>query len=57
MMNEMKMTFEDMISTLDGAAGRLIVPSTNDLIIKEAMEMIFDVSTSLGIWAMDLEEN
>lgn len=56
-MNEMKMTFEDMISTLDGAAGRLIVPSTNDLIIKEAMEMIFDVSTSLGIWAMDLEEN
>ena len=57
MMNEMKMTFEDMISPLDGAAGRLIVPSTNDLIIKEAMEMIFDVSTSLGIWAMDLEEN
>lgn len=51
-----KMSFEDMISTLDGACGRLIVASMRNPEIREAMEMVTKVSLSLGEWAMELEE-
>lgn len=51
-----KMSFEDMISALDGASGRLIVQSMKDPVIGEAREMITNVSLSLGEWASELEE-
>ena len=51
-----KMSFEDMISTLDGACGRLLVASMRNPEIREAMEMVTKVSLSLGEWSMDLEE-
>lgn len=51
-----KMSFEDMISALDGACGRLIVASMSNREIREAMEMITNVSLSLGEWAMELDE-
>jgi len=51
-----KMSFEDMISALDGAAGRLIVQSMKDPVVSEAMEMITNVSLSLGEWASVSEE-
>ena len=51
-----KMSFEDMISALDGAAGRLIVQSMKDPVISEAMEMITNVSLSLGEWMSEFEE-
>ena len=51
-----KMNFEDMISALDGAFGRLIVASMSNPEIRDAMEMVTKVSLSLGEWAMDLDE-
>ena len=51
-----KMSFEDMISALDGACGRLLVASMRNPEIREAMEMVTKVSLSLGEWSMDLEE-
>jgi hypothetical protein len=47
-MGELKMTLEEMISTLDGAAGRLIVAAMRDPVIREAHEMIMKVSLALG---------
>lgn len=52
-MDELKMSIEEMISTLDAAAGRLIVASMENTTIKEAMEMVTNVSISLGEWATD----
>lgn len=51
-----KMSFEEMIPKLDGAAGRLIVAAMNNPTIKEAMEMITEVSISLGEWGYDMKE-
>ena len=51
-----KMTFEDMISLLDCACGMMIVTSMKNPEIKNAMEMITDVSLSLGEWAMEFEK-
>lgn len=42
------MTIEEMISTLDGAAGRLLVSAMRDPVVREAMEMITSVSIALG---------
>ena len=53
---EENMSFEDMIYALDGACGRLIVASMRNPEIREVMEMITNVSMSLGEWAMELEE-
>ena len=47
-MEDLKMTLEEMISKLDGAAGRLLVGAAHDLVIRQAMEMITDVSIALG---------
>lgn len=52
-MDELKMSIEEMISVLDGAAGRLIVASMENTTIKEAMEMVTNVSISLGEWVTD----
>ena len=51
-----KMSFEDMISALDGACGRLLVASMRKSEIREAMELVTAVSLSLGEWAMDIED-
>ena len=51
-----KMSFEDMISMLDGACGKLLVASMRNPEIREAMEMVTKISLSLGEWSMDLEE-
>jgi len=46
------MILEEMISKLDGAAGRLLVMAMKDKTICEAMKMITEVSLALG----DVEE-
>lgn len=51
-----KMSFKEMISALDEACGRLIIPSYADPLIKEAKRLITDVSFSLGEWATELED-
>lgn len=48
MKNKMALSLEEMIAKLDGATGRLLVASMKDPIIREAMQMITDVSVSLG---------
>lgn len=50
-----EMSISEMISKLDGAAGRLIVPSMHDPVVKEAKEMILAVSIALGELAYNLE--
>lgn len=55
-MDELKMSFDEMISSLDGASGRLTVEALKNPIIREAKEMIMKVSISLGEWAMDIED-
>lgn len=47
-MKEINMSVDEMISNLDGAAGRLLVPLMKDETIREAMEMITKVSLALG---------
>lgn len=54
-MDEMKMSFEDMISALDEANGRLMVESLRNPAIREAKQLIMKVSISLGEWAQELE--
>ncbi len=53
-MEELKMNFEDMISQLDGASGRMTVEALKNPVIREAKEMVMKVSISLGEWAQDL---
>lgn len=55
-MEELKMSFENMISSLDGASGRLTVEALKNPVIREAKEMIMKVSISLGEWAQEMEE-
>lgn len=55
-MGELKMNFEDMISLLDGASGRMTVEALKNPVIREAKEMIMKVSISLGEWAQEMEE-
>lgn len=55
-MDELKMSFDDMISSLDGASGRLTVEALKNPVIREAKEMIMKVSISLGEWAQDIED-
>lgn len=54
-MEDMKMSLDDMISTLDGATCRLIVDAMRNPVIREAMEMISKVSISLGEYYEDFE--
>jgi len=42
------MTYEQMISQLDGACGRLLVASMTNKEVREAMEMVTKVSIELG---------
>lgn len=47
-MDEIKMSQEEMISALDKAAGMLLVASMKDATVRQAMELITNVSLSLG---------
>lgn len=56
-MNELKMSFDDMISSLDGASGRLTVEALKNPVIREAKEIIMKVSISFGEWAQYMDDN
>lgn len=49
------MTIDEMISKLDEAVGRLIVVAVMDPVVKEAMEMVSEVSIALGEMAEEQE--
>lgn len=49
-------TIDEMISKLDGAAGRLIVTAMVSPVVREAMEMITEVSMALGEMAEESED-
>ena len=57
MMDEIKLSFEEMISRLDTACGMLIVAAMRDQTVREAMEMVTSVSLSLGEWGQDYEND
>lgn len=50
---------EQLITKLDGAVGRLLIAARHDPVVKEAMEMVRDVSIALGdiAWAMEDDTN
>ena len=56
-MDELKLSFEEMISRLDTACGMLIVAAMSDRTVREAMEMVTTVSLSLGEWGQDCEND
>ena len=53
----MKLSFEKMISMLDTACGMLLVAAMSDRTVRDAMEMVTNVSVSLGEWGQDMENN
>jgi hypothetical protein len=55
-MDELKLSFEEMISRLDTACGMLIVASIGNREVREAKELVMSVSLSLGEWGQDLEQ-
>ena len=56
-MDEMKLSFDEMISRLDTACGMLLVPSMASETVREAMKIATSVSLSLGEWAQEYEQN
>lgn len=50
------MSIDEMISKLDGACGRLLVASMKDPVVREAMEMVTEVSIALGEMAEEMED-
>ena len=54
-MDEIKLSFEEMISRLDTACGMLIVAAKSDATVREAMEKVTSVSLSLVEWGQDCE--
>lgn len=56
-MSSIKMTFNEMISALDGVNGRLLLELPNNKVIEDVMNMITEVSLSLDEWAQDIEVN
>ena len=56
-MDEIKLSFEEMISRLDTACGMLIVAAMSDRTVRDAMEMVTTVSVSLGEWGQDYEND
>lgn len=54
-MDEIKMSFAEMISRLDTACGMLIVAAMSDRTVRDAMEVVTSVSLSLGEWDQDCE--
>ena len=56
-MDEIKLTFEEMISRLDTACGMLLVAAMSDATVREAIETVTTVSVSLGEWGQDYEND
>ena len=56
-MDEIKLSFEEMISRLDTACGMLIVAAMSDRTVRDAMEVVTSVSLSLGEWGQDYEND
>jgi hypothetical protein len=56
-MDEIKLSFEEMVSRLDTACGMLIVAAMSDRTVRDAMEMVTTVSVSLGEWGQDYEND
>lgn len=56
-MDEIKMSFEEMVSRLDTACGMLIVAAMSDRNVRDAMEVVTSVSLSLGEWGQDYEND
>lgn len=54
-MEDVKMSFDEMISALDAANGRLLIELPNSKTVEDAIDMIAKVSLSLGEWAQDME--
>ena len=52
-MDELKLSFEEMISRLDTACGMLLVAAMSDATVREAMEKVTTVSVSLGEWGQE----
>lgn len=50
-----EMGIDEMISKLDGACGRLLVASMQDPVVREAMEMVTEVSIALGEMGQEME--
>ena len=46
------MSIDEMISKLDGACGRMLTVAIQNPVIREAMEMVTEVSIALGEMAM-----
>lgn len=56
-MDEIKLSFEEMISRLDTACGMLLVAAMSDRTVRDAMEVVTSVSLSLGEWGQDYEND
>jgi hypothetical protein len=56
-MDEIKLSFEEMISRLDTACGMLTVAAMSDRTVRDAMEVVTSVSLSLGEWGQDYEND
>jgi len=52
-MDELKLSFDEMISRLDTACGMLLVAAMRDHTAREAMELVTSVSVSLGEWGQE----
>jgi len=50
------MRIDEMISKLDGACGRLLVASMKDPVVREAMEMVTEVSIEHGELAQEMDD-
>ena len=54
-MEDVKMSFDEMISALDATNGRLLIELPNSKTVEDTIDMIAKVSLSLGEWAQDME--
>ena len=52
-MDELKLSFEEMISRLDTACGMLLITAMRVETVREAMELVTSVSISLGEWGQE----
>lgn len=53
---ENSMKIDETISKLDGACGRLLVAAMKDPVVREAMEMVTEVSIALGELGEEMED-
>ena len=51
------MSIDEMISKLDGACGRMLTVAMQNPVIREAMEMVTEVSIALGEMGQEMENS